>query len=175
MNTTLITSTLQPRLRIGEIARATHRHLRATSAAVTTVETDNLPQSALMAGAQHPALLHAHEVIDTAESLVIVTPRYESDGSVALRTLLSDLPAQNLRGKLVLAIGLGAIRSQASGLTRVARPEGANTLSGCFLYDTWLENCLGHWRLTHEANRHLAQAIEALAAATDPRSHRLAC
>ena len=174
MRTTLITSTLQPRFRIGEIARAAQRQLRGERAAVSTVETDALPHSALMAGGQHPVLRRAQDTIASAGALVIVTPRYEPSGSDPLRTLLSDLPSSALRNKPVLPIGLGAIRSQATGLARVARPDETVTLPGCFLYDTWLENRLDHWRLTPKATHHLTRALRTLAAALTPEPERLA-
>lgn len=174
MRTALITSTLQPRLRIGEIARATQRQLRGGRAAVCTVETDALPHSALMTGGQHPILRRAQDAVATAEALVVVTPRYEPSGSDPLRTLLADLPSSALRGKPVLPIGLGAIRSHATGLTRVARPDETATLPGCFLYDAWLEKRLDHWRLTPKAVHHLTRALRSLAVALTPEPERLA-
>ncbi|MFC7342873.1 NAD(P)H-dependent oxidoreductase [Saccharopolyspora griseoalba] len=173
MRTTLITSTQHPRLRLGEIARAARRHLSATGAAVTTVETDALPHSALLAGTRHPAVRRAEAAVAGAEALVIVTPRYEPSGSDPLRTLLADLPARALRGKPVLPVGLGAHRAHAAGLTRIAGPPG-RALPGCFLHDTWLEKRLGRWQLTADADDRLAEALAALRAGSSAEPQRLA-
>ncbi|RRO18875.1 hypothetical protein EIL87_05010 [Saccharopolyspora rhizosphaerae] len=164
----VLTGHLDRRSRPGAISRTLAAELRDRGAEVTEIAVGALPHSTLMArDHRHPAVLRTQRVLTGVEAAAVVLPRYEPHGSAPLRSWLAMLPAEALRGKSVLPLGLGTVRSQATGL-------GAQLCSGIalppvFLYDDWFAPDRD-WEPNSRAFALLRQAAAALAASALPES-----
>jgi FMN reductase len=165
----LVASSPTSRSRIDAITRVLQGELIRAECAVKTVQLRDLPQSALLVGdREHPQIQWTHRILRAAQAVVLITPTYQASGSTLLSAWLSLLPTTAFAGKTVQAVGLGAIRSHATGLGSALgdhRPD--RILPGCFLYEQWLQPDIDGWHLDSRLDDRITETVVGLHAEID--------
>ncbi|MFJ1916834.1 NADPH-dependent FMN reductase [Streptomyces sp. NPDC088147] len=157
------------------------RHLDTGLAArghhVVPLDVRTLPPEALLgADFAHPAIVHATELFEEADAVMIGTPVYKAAYSGVLKSLLDLLPQYALAGKTVLPLATGGSTAHVLAIDYALRPVlsamGArHIVQGWFVLDrhiTALEG--GGISLDAEAERGLHQVVDQFAWALRPGS-----
>jgi FMN reductase len=165
----LVASSPTTRSRMDAITRVLQGELIRAECAVKTVQLRDLPQSALLVGnREHPQIRWTQRIIRDAQAIVLITPTYQASRSTLLSAWLSLLPTTAFAGKTVQAVGLGAIRSHATGLgAALGDHEPGRILPGCFLYERWLQPDIDGWNLDSRLADRISRTAVGLRAEID--------
>lgn len=90
---------------------------------VEHLDVRSIPAEALLgADFAHPALVHAKELVEGADGVVVGTPVYKAAYSGALKCLLDLLPQYALTGKSVLPVATGGSFAHVLAIDYALRP-----------------------------------------------------
>ncbi len=149
--------------KIERIAKA--KQWSATKLVVRELDANAL----LAADSSHPSIQKALQAIESAETIVAVTPTYKAAYSGILKALLDLVPQNGFAGKKVLPFMLGATPLHALALDFSFKPLfmalGASFIApGAFLLDDRFQKNEGQYGLSDELQAHVTKLFESFTA-----------
>lgn len=148
---------------------AIQQYIEKTIENVKVIEVFQLPaQDLISANYLSDAIKEANELVEQADTVVVITPVYKAAYSGILKTYLDLIPQKGLEHKTVLPIAVGGSIGHLLSLEYALKPVlsvlgATEILNSVYIVDQQIERLEnGHFNIQDEAVERLNQELQKL-------------